>query len=536
MQLSGEPLYQARTLATLYTARGDAPAWVAESGPRPDLQQLLAAIRQCRAEGLWPADYHYYALSSLLDRLATPDSNAAERERQLAALELLASDAFLALANDALNGRVDPAGLNPPAGFNSHRRDLTPELKQVMAGADPQVIIQSLLPQTREYQALRTALADYRARAAAKAQQTVPGGGALRPGDHGARVVALINRLQTEGDLGPGAARDETFNPAIEAAVKQFQARHGLVSDGIVGRDTLAALNEPLSEQINRIRVNLERLRWLPRDLPPERIMVNIADFSATLYAQDRALLKTAAIVGQAERQTPQFSDRIQYLVVNPGWDVPADIAGDEILPLVQHNPDYLTEHGYQVLEGSGATEHEVDPRHIDWKQLTAATLPYRFRQKPGRDNPLGQVKFIFPNHYDVYLHDTPSRGLFSACRRTFSHGCIRVAEAMPLAIDLLRLDDQSQPEARLAAAVKSGKTQRIDLHHPVSIYILYLTAWVNAAGVLESRPDVYHLDPQVLGALDAPPPGIPPVAENPPGSDPAAGRSRHPGRHARAL
>lgn len=504
--LTGEKLYRPEMLLTFYAARNNALGWVTDSGLQPHVEQMLTAIRQSRAEGLRPLDYHFHALNLLLDQLAAPASNADERGRQLVALELLASDAFLALASDALNGRVDRARVNPPMGFNSLHHDPTPELKQVMAGADPQALIDSLLPQTREYQTLRAALARYRERAAAGAPPVIPEGAVLRAGDQGARVAALILRLKASSDLEPSVVQGNLFNPAVETVVKRFQARHGLVSDGIVGPDTLAALNEPLAARIDRLRVNLERLRWLPRKLAAERLMVNVADFSATLYDQDRPLLTANAIVGQAERQTPEFSSAIQYLVINPPWDVPSSIAGEEILPLAQRNPDYLAKHGYEVLEGAGATEHALDPHAVDWKRWTADSLPYHFRQRPGPENPLGRVKFMFPNRYGVYLHDTPSQELFSACRRTFSHGCIRVARALQLAENLLRLDGQSQPGTLLAAALASGKTRRIDLRRPVPIYVLYLTAWVNAAGMLESRPDVYGRDTQVLNALDAPP------------------------------
>lgn len=501
--VGGEPLYRARVLARFYAARADGPGWVTENGPEPRVAQLLDAICASESEGLRPVDYHYDALSILLDRLAQPSSNDDEREQRLAALELLASDAFLVLASDAFNGRTNPAGFEYAADFKPRREDFTGDLTRVLAGADPQAVIQGLWPQSAEYRALRDALATERARAAGDAGTRVTDGPALRMGASGARVEALRLRLVASGDLGADGASVGEFDAGLAAAVKRFQARHGLASDGVAGRATLAALNEPTTARVARLRVNLERLRWLPRVLPARRLVVNIADFSGTLYDQNRALLVANTVVGTLDRQTPEFSARIQYLVVNPSWEVPASIASQELLPQAQRHPDYLRRHGYQVLAGAGASERVLDPRHIAWRRWSAATLPYRFRQKPGPENALGRVKFVFPNPDDVYLHDTPAQGLFARQQRTFSHGCVRVASALELAAALLRLDGETDPQALLAAALASGKTRQFDLRQPVAIYIVYLTTWVNPDGMLESRPDVYGRDAQVLGALD---------------------------------
>ncbi len=504
LEACGESLTSSGALARLYAARADAPGWVDDNEPLPAAAQMLDAIRASRDDGLRPLNYHFHAINHLLDSLNAPELTADMRRQRLAALELLLSDAFLTLAGDERYGRVEPEKLIPPAG-GMIRHDLSPELQAVFNGSDPQTLIRSMTPQTQEYAAMRAALASYRVLQADGRIPAIAAGATLKRGDRGERVAALIAHLQAEGDLPGEFSHGTLFNAQVQFALKQYQSRHGLKSDGVAGADTLALLNRPAVDWINLLRVNLDRLRRLPRNLPATRLVVNIADFHARLWEQGRIKMTAKVIVGQPGKQTPEFNDWIRYLVVNPAWDVPPSIAGEEILPDVQKDPGYLKRHGYEVLQGWGADEHAVDPASINWKQWNKDTLPYHFRQKPGPENPLGRVKFMFPNRYDVYLHDTPAQHLFNASQCAFSHGCIRVARAMQLATELLRLDGRENPAKLLKQAVASGKTLQIDLSNPIPIYIVYLTAWVNDSGMLEFRRDFYERDPQVLNLLDAP-------------------------------
>jgi murein L,D-transpeptidase YcbB/YkuD len=247
----------------------------------------------------------------------------------------------------------------------------------------------------------------------------------------------------------------------------------------------------------------MERRRELPSVLAPTRLMVNIADFHTTFFMEDKPQLTEKVIVGKSYQKTPEFSSRIGYLVVNPNWDVPSSIARNEILPAAREDSGYFSRHDYQVLEGWGAGEKRVNPNSVDWKSLSAARLPYHFRQLDGPDNPLGRVKFIFSNLHDVYMHDTPARGLFNADRRAFSHGCIRVDNAMRLAAELLRADGRENPGLLLIQAVDEGSNRRIELNRAIPIYIVYMTAWANDLNTIEFRPDVYGRDASVLAGLD---------------------------------
>jgi len=502
-----EPLYAQEVLSRFYAARGDQAGWVSANEPDPAIQQLLDAVRRSRDDGLQPADYHFRAINTLLDRLHAPESPGALRQRQLATLELLCSDAFLLLGEHELSGRIDSTDMIPRMRVQLHRDELVRALQSVMDGANPADALAAMSPSDDFYRRMRAALVHYRELAAKPRLPDVPAGQTLHPGEQSTAIGMMIARLQEAGDLAAAdaaRARDK-FDPAVEVAVKQFQGRHGLAIDGLVGNATRAALNESPRQIIAALRINMERWRWLPRPLATTRVMVNIAGFSASLYENDQPTLVAKVIVGQVGKQTPEFIDRIRYLELNPIWDVPRSIAVEELLPKIQADPGYPAKHRYQVLEGWGDGERQVDPLSVDWKRYTGKTLPYHFRQLPGGENPLGRVKFMFPNRYDVYMHDTPSQALFRASQCTFSHGCIRVSNAMQLAAALLRLDGREDATKFLAREVATGEMRRINLLHPVYIYIVYLTAWVDPSGVLELRPDIYTRDPEVLHALNKP-------------------------------
>ncbi len=498
------PLYAPALLRHIYAARADSPGWVGTRGPRPAARAMLEAVRASRADGLNPDHYHLQALEHLIqshfDQLP-----AAQRDRRLAALELLLSDAFLALARDARHGRVNPATFAPRGMPADPGSPSAVELDAVLQGETPVTAVRELAPTDAGYRRLRVALARYLWIEAHGGLPRVPPGPALRTGARGPRVTALIRRLKATGDVPADLRPGDAYDAPVEAAVVSFQARHGLAADGIVGPATLTVLNQPVRAWVDKLRVNLERIRWLPRKRPSTRVVVNIADFRATLYHHDKPVLSERAVVGKPYQQTPEFRGKIRYLVTDPAWEVPQSIAARELLPAVQRNRGYLTRHGYAVLEGWGANARRINPATVDWARLSAERLPFHFRQGPGPANPLGRVEFIFPNPYDVYMHDTPARQLFRSRRRTFSHGCIRVEHAMQLAAALLRLNGQENPGLYLIDLVASGETRHIHLPDPVPIYIVYRTAWVEKSGMIEFRDDVYGRDAEVLAALDAP-------------------------------
>jgi len=322
----------------------------------------------------------------------------------------------------------------------------------------------------------------------------IAAGPAMRLGDTDDRVALLRKRLVATDDLAADAGQGNVFDETLLQGVQKFQTRHGLADDGVVGPKTLTELNVPVSERIRQLAATLERCRPLPQLLERRHILVNIADFSLKLFDEDKLLLSMPVIVGKTYRQTPVFSGRIASLVLNPTWEVPHSIATKDILPKVQKDPGYLEQLHFRVFR-DWTENSEVDPATVNWGSLSAKRFPYRIRQDAGPANALGRIKFLFPNPYDVYLHDTPSRELFRKDSRTFSSGCIRVAKPLELAIYLLKNTPLDSMEA-LTAAIARDKTKSILIPSPIAVHIVYMTAWVDHEGIVQFRPDIYNRNP----------------------------------------
>ncbi len=526
LELGSAVAYASEELPRFYEARGFAPAWTDVDGVLPRAAEMVAVLRRAGLEGLTSGDYHLAEIEALLNRLgsrSSPHSGlaaggavAGAPPPELAQLDLFLSDAALLYAGHLSSGKTDPATLHTQ--WRADRRDLDAVafLEQALDSGDLAAAYDGLLPAYPGYRRLRRALADLRRVAAEGGWGTVPTGEALQPGDSSERVPALRRRLELSGDQaprpdaepGPGAADDTFYDPELEAAVRRFQARHGLAADGVVGERTRAALDVPVERRIEQVLVNLERWRWLPQDLGERHIRVNIAGFELQAVDGGRVALSSRVIVGKRYTKTPVFSGLMTYLVLNPYWYVPGSIARREILADVQKDPGYLAREQLDVLDGTGPDAQALDPAAIDWASLGPGDLPYVFRQRPGKVNSLGRIKLMFPNPYNVYLHDTPARSLFARDVRAFSHGCIRVERPLALAAFALQ-GDPRWTEETLQAAIDTGAQRTIVLANPVPVHVLYWTAWADDRGVLQFRDDLYGRDPVVLRALrEAPPAG----------------------------
>ncbi len=476
LQADGAAYRASPDLPCFYDRRSFVPAWIADTGLRRQADELLAAIADAAADGLRPEDYH---LADLQRRLLQARTQAAPAD--LAELDLALTDAFLRLAADLAHGKVNPELIYSDCAIDVPEVDLPGSLESALAAGGVRKALEDLTPAHAGYRALKQALAAYRAKSDWPA---VPAGPPLRPGDRNERVAALRSRLEASGDLAPpdSAAppvERDLFDAALEAAVRIFQERHGLDADGAVGPATVDALNVSVADLVRQIEINLDRWRWLPRDLGERYVMVNIAGFALDVMESDQSVLSMRIVAGKPTSRTPMFTGTLSHIVLNPYWNVPPGILKDEILPKIRRDPGYAARENLEVLPGG------------------------KVRQRPGPNNALGKIKFLFPNRFNVYLHDTPSRSLFSRSVRTFSHGCIRVEKPVDLAEYLLR-DDPAWTREKIESVLGDGRERWIVVPRPLPVHLVYWTAWVDEAGVLQFRKDVYGRDRPLLEVLAA--------------------------------
>ena len=421
----------------------------------------------------------------------------------LAELDLLLSNAFLRCADHLLRGRVEPHLVNEEWQVHAAKADLAGLMQTALDLHRVGGTLEMLRPQQLAYGKLQEALGYYSRIASSGGWQTLPFEvGELRKGDSNLNVAAFARRLQVTGDMEASASPASVFDPALEQAVSSFQKRHGFDAHGRVDDNTLRALNVPAAARVNQIEANLERWRWLPHELGSRYVVVRIADFELDLIEDGRVVSTMRAIVGKPYRRTPLFSSYMTHIVFHPSWNVPPRIAAEEILPILKRNADYLQNRGIAVLESVGGRTVAVAPSGISWQQVDEEAFPYRLVQAPGPFNPLGRVKFAFPNSFDIAIHDTPDRNLFSERERDLSHGCIRVEDSEELVRFALR-DDPAWGPSRIAAAFEAASpTSSVPLREPIPVYVLYWTVWVDAAGRVQFRRDLYDIDSQLTEAL----------------------------------
>lgn len=485
------PIKQRRdVLRTYYEEQSGDLLWLNSARAGAMVSRLVNATD----DGLNPDDYPGQQLASLMAAAGETD------RRSLAIIELYFSAAFLEYASDLKVGRFLPNKIDPNFFLTPRTIDEAAALAGVAKVADVETVLHAWEPQNAEYQALRKALDDYHALAVLGGWGTVPLGDTLKPGMTDPRIPALRARLAvTDGAAATAPGEPEFYDDELTVAVKHFQARHGLDVDGVVGPASLVAMNVPIEDRIESIDFAMERWRWMPDDLGRQYIIVNIAGFELRRIADGEIKEKMAVVVGKPYSRTPVFSDAIRYLEFNPYWNVPAGLAAKEELPKLQSNPAAVAAAGFEAVRGKDV----YDVRQVDWAQVTPSRFPFQLRQKPGTNNALGRVKFMFPNSHDVYLHDTPSRSLFGKAERAFSHGCIRLSRPLELADQVLAaggVDGWSND--RIDSVVASLKNTVVNLKTPMPVHITYLTAWVEADGVHFSS-DIYGHDEKLLAALD---------------------------------
>lgn len=506
--VSGEPIQVSVLVQRFYEARNYQTAWSDEQGPKVQAYHLVQTLQAADREGLRPDDYHLTRIVNIMSGVKNgrQGDQDAVRALQLAVLDILATDAFLTYAVHAAHGRLPVAWTNL-SDANKNQDDNFPSLlESALAGNRVEETLRSLLPVQAGYLNLRRVLDRYRDIADAGLWPAQGAFVALHPGQRDpVRMKIIRGKLRAVGDLPPAgkAGPDESlFDPTLSDGLKRFQSRHGLKATGELDAQTWDLLNQPMEKYIRCLEINLERWRWLPRSWGERYLLVNIPAFQLEAREGERAVLSLRTVVGQQYRRTPMLSSTLTHIILNPKWEIPRKIWIRDKYPHLRKHPEYFQEHHIVVIKGWGKNARPVDPQAIPWDRVSPEELydTYRFWQAPGVDNPLGRIKFMFPNPFNIYLHDTSSPELFDQDVRSFSSGCIRIEKPIELAVYLCR--GTFWTRERLEAALKTDIEQRLDLKRTIPVHIVYWTAWVDPDGRLQWRPDIYGRDQALEDSL----------------------------------
>ena len=490
--VAGVQLASARLIDDFYRQRDYRYAWRTSD----QIDDLLRLADDSADEGLRPGDFHVREISAAVGGLAPTDFPTSAR----ADLDILLSDSLLRLIHHRRYGKVDPQRLDDSWNHmqGPFANDLVGDLERAVASGDLKPKVEGMAARPSFYMRLKKGLARYRGIAADGGWPSVPAGKTLKPEMSDSRIPVMRERLRATGDFTGAASNSHNYDGKLEAGVRAFQERHHLGVDGIVGPATLAAMNITAQERVDQIRVNLERMRWVYDELPDDLLLVDIAGQEVQLLRDEKPVWTSRVIVGRTERPTPVFRDQVEYLEINPNWTVPPTILKKDILPAMRKNSGYLKKKGLQVVTRDGKP---VSPGSVDWN-TPAASFPYMIRQPPGDKNALGQIKFMFPNRFSVYLHDTPNRSLFQKPRRLYSSGCVRVDHPWKLA-ELVLNNPKRWNQKKFEEIVASKKTRWVHLKEPLPVILAYWTAEAGKHGEVMFREDVYRRDGAVLSALD---------------------------------
>lgn len=492
------------------------PIWTTATGWTEAGETLLDILSSAEDEGLDPSDYHFTILSSVFSQpnpFNYEEQHFSERQFQL---ESLMTDAYLGYGVDLSGGRVQPSDL-PEKWIKTENTEenlilLTEILGQNFRGNYEDLGLDDFRSEHPEYRNLIEALKQMRLQVDNHSWRAIASGPSLHPGTLDLRITNLRERLiaigdhHWEGGQIPGAksfARSFEYDGHLAQSVKFFQARHGLKPDGIIGPKTLAALNVSDQDRMAQIWLNLERMRWLPRNMGTTYIRVNIPDFKLMVKKDESVLYCTKAIVGRKHRPTPILSATVSSLVVNPYWNVPQKLARRDLLPKIKKDPMFLTDRNFKIYESWSPGAPELDPNLLDWHAIDPWDMAFKFRQSPGARNPLGELKFMFQNQFSVFIHDTNHKEGFAHNSRAFSSGCIRIENHRELGQLLLEQNRNKEHSGdALIPLLESEKNQWLSLPHQVPVHLVYLTCWADQAGQMQYREDIYGYDPLLAEAL----------------------------------
>jgi len=484
-------------LDAVYSANGNAPLWSRDGRATPQALTVLGELKNAEAYGLEVKDY---GAADIAGVISAPASPGAADDQRWARFDVKMSAAALRFASDLHYGRVSPQTSGFKLREDRPKFDFAAALRNLAGAQDVAAVLAGTEPQFYHYKLLKDALARYRTLAEQPAGRQLPAvPRPVKPGDAYPGAAVLRRFLAATGDLPLDTASDDlTLDPALSAAVRHFQMRHGLEQNGQINKTTLAVMNAPPALLVRKIVLTLERWRWLtPFKTPP--IIVNIPQFKLFAFrtVEDRFadILQMDVIVGRTypRTQTPVFEGDMRYVILRPYWDVPFSITQHEMLPKIRAHPAYLEAQHLEIAGGPDDSSPALPATPENLSLLTSGKL--RLRQKPGEDNSLGLAKFIFPNNYNVYLHGTPAHGLFKEPVRAFSHGCIRVSDPLTLAALVLKDAKGDWTRDKIEAAMNGSTSVRVDLSRPINVLILYATALATEAGPVFFFDDIYGYD-----------------------------------------
>ncbi|WP_185152771.1 L,D-transpeptidase family protein [Fulvivirga aurantia] len=478
----------AKELKELYRHRDHDLIWVSTKGVLENSTVMLSELLTANRHGFNTANYNATYLLNLSQNAFKKDSDLNLFE--LIDLDLKMSAAYVTYAWHLSNGMTVPQIIQ---GRWNRQRHLEPVAK-VLAENSVQDAIALLSPKTADYKNLQSALEMYEAIAHKGAWPTLPSSIKLEEGDTSSFVITLRDRLIASGDLKEDKMSNSersVFDYDLYNAVRRFQYRHGLAVDGVVGKGTIRALNRSVDEKIAMIKLNLERIRWMPSDLGEKYIYVNIPEFKLYIREREELALEMRVIVGSKDNNTPVFDETLEHIVFSPTWKVPKSITQEEILPKIKRDVNYLKRGNYKLYKGWYGGDEPLNPDSIDWSVIDENSL--RVVQQPGPGNALGRVKFLMPNNMSIYLHDTPADYLFNKEYRAMSHGCIRLESPDLLAEYLLR--EQAWDREKINEHMFKEEPVWVGLRTKLPVYIDYRTAWVNKDGLVSFGEDIYGID-----------------------------------------
>jgi murein L,D-transpeptidase YcbB/YkuD len=525
-----------KTLPKLYEERNYVPLWIDNDGPSSQAYEMIEIIRNSDNEALDPDYYNISEIESILKRIEQ-DRNSGDSydALDLAELELLLSNSFLTYTHDLHYGRVRAEQINLELLSGERPVNLSKLLVTAVETDQVQETLEGLLPKYPMYAMLRISLKEYREIAAKGGWQPVAYGNKFKKGARGQRVLALSKRLKVTGELDSSIPGSEVFDDSLDQAVRKYQQRNGLYVDGVVGISTIEALNVPVEERISQIELTMERWRLLPQYLGNRYILVNIANYHLYGIENNNDTINMRIVVGKPQWNTPMFSEEMTHLIINPYWNIPPSIFKDDIAPKIMEDSEYMSKQNMdamglkapekivveeaevvkvvvnveatEVTDGDNTGETELSEVEIQNKKAQEEYISkvlsgkYRLRQNPGPGNPLGRIKFLFPNKHSVYLHDTPNRGFFKKAQRNFSHGCIRVEKPLELA-EFVLSSNPSWTQNTIQSSINKMKTKTVHLDESITVYILYFTTWVDNEGTVNFHKDIYGLDKTLYNAL----------------------------------